>query len=312
MISKKISFDPDQKELIKPILPGLPISLFASVFSPDTYTGINWHWHEAFQYCIVTEGTVDFVIPEHTYAVSTGSGIFINYQQLHMIKAHNEKETSSYICLDVPPSFISYDEHSRIFQRYLKPVMDQPVPAVMILSRHTPGNSSILDSILSIQKLLQSEEALIEIDIRILVMSMWKETWLKLQKHTRSMSHTTFYNNDRLKTIFLYFRQHYSEKISLDDIAAQVSLSRAECSRFFKKQTGSSMFEYLTSYRINKSIDLLRDTDMSIAEIAGAVGFCSQSYFTDCFRKAKKITPKKYKELSARQAKGVLKIDSGC
>ena len=299
MISKKINFDPNQRELIKPILPGLPISLFSSVFSPETYTCINWHWHEAFQYCIVIEGKVDFLIPGQIYTVTAGSGIFINYQQPHMIKAHDEKGTSRYLCLDVPPSFISYDEHSRIFQRYLKPVMNQPVPPVMILSKHAAETSNILSSILTIQKLLQSEEPLIEIDIRIQIMSIWKETFLKLQQRSQAITNASFYSNhDRLKTIFLY------------DVAAQISLSRSECSRFFKKQTGESMFDYLNSYRINKSIDLLRDTDMSIAEIASTVGFCSQSYYTDCFRKFKKITPKKYKELSSRQAKGILSIDS--
>lgn len=60
------------------------------------------------------------------------------------------------------------------------------------------------------------------------------------------------------------------------------------------------LFGYLTSYRINKSVDLIRDTDMSIAQIAAAVGFCSQSYYTDNFRKEKGITPKKFKLLSMR------------
>ena len=114
----------------------------------------------------------------------------------------------------------------------------------------------------------------------------------------------------KIMTLILIFDALDTQKISLDDVAAQISLSRSECSRFFKKQTGESMFDYLNSYRINKSIDLLRDTDMSIAEIASTVGFCSQSYYTDCFRKFKKITPKKYKELSSRQAKGILSIDS--
>lgn len=171
--------------------------------------------------------------------------------------------------------------------------MNQPVPPVMILSKHAAETSNILSSILTIQKLLQSEEPLIEIDIRIQIMSIWKETFLKLQQRSQAITNASFYNNhDRLKTIFLYFREHYGEKISLDDVAAQISLSRSECSRFFKKQTGESMFDYLNSYRINKSIDLLRDTDMSIAEIASTVGFCSQSYYTDCFANLKKSPQK--------------------
>ena len=60
MKSKNILVGEDQEELIKPILPGLPVSIFKTVFSPNTYNFINWHWHQAFQYCYVESGIVDF------------------------------------------------------------------------------------------------------------------------------------------------------------------------------------------------------------------------------------------------------------
>ena len=49
----------------------------------------------------------------------------------------------------------------------------------------------------------------------------------------------------------------------------------------------------------------------SVEEIAAAVGFCNQSYFTDCFRKAQNITPKKYRELTLRKPKDILPLDIG-
>ena len=69
------------------------------------------------------------------------------------------------------------------------------------------------------------------------------------------------------------------------------------------------MFSYLNIMRINKSMDLLRDTDMSIAEIADMVGFCNQSYYSDCFRKIKGITPKKFRVLSLRRPSDILPLD---
>lgn len=307
MKSKNIVIGADNEELIKPILPGLPISIFKTVFSPSTYNFINWHWHQAFQYCYVESGIVDFLTTGHTFTVTAGSGIFINYEQIHMIQAHDDS-LSSYICVDIPPSFISYDTHSRIYLRYLAPIIHNPAPPILRLSKHSEHDAIILKNLLDIQELIQSEKELIELDIRIKVMEIWKYTYLELMKSCKRNDYS-FYDSDRLKTIISFIQSHYSEKISLDDIAKEVSLSRSECSRVFKSLTGQSLFGYLTTYRVNRSVDFIRDTDMSIAQIAAAVGFCSQSYYTDCFRKAKGITPKKFKQLSMRQAKGILSVD---
>ena len=67
MIPKNIRFSDDNQELLKSILPGLPISVFLTSFRQDTYNYVNWHWHAAFQYCLVTEGSVDFLLPNHSY-----------------------------------------------------------------------------------------------------------------------------------------------------------------------------------------------------------------------------------------------------
>lgn len=300
MIAKNVQLSGNKKELVKSVLPGLPISLFSTEFSPRSYNYVNWHWHDAFQYCLVTEGTVDFILPKKSYTITKGDGIFINYQQLHLIRAHDAQSRAAYICLDIPPFFISYDKHSRIYQRYLQPIIDHPDPPAVILSKCSEGPARIMDSILHIQQLLKSGEEFMEIDIRIAAMEIWKLTFRRLKQST-AVSSASYLANDRLKSIISYIHEHFDEKLTLDDIAVQVSLSRSECSRFFKKTAGQSLFEYLNDYRLSKSIDMLRDTDLSIAQIADASGFCNQSYYTDAFRKKIGLTPRRFRELSTRR-----------
>ena len=107
--------------------------------------------------------------------------------------------------------------------------------------------------------------------------------------------------NARLKTILQMIDERYMEKLSLQDFARSVSLSPGECERFFKKGTGASLFQYLMQVRIGKSKELLRNTDGSVAEIAQASGFSSQSYFTVCFKRMENCTPLQYrKKMEAR------------
>ena len=307
MIAKNILFSGDNQELIKPVLPGLPISVFYTSFREDTYNCINWHWHEAFQYCLVTEGAVDFLLPSTSYHVRTGNGIFINTQQVHFTKGR-PGTPSSYLCLDIPPAFIYPDERSRMFHKYIRPVLQHPHPQVLLLSRKQKEEQQLLSAIQRIQTLLKDQEEDMELDIHIRILEIWKLTYHLIKKNGGAAP-VEMNDNNRLKVILQYMHDHYTHKITLDEIASQLNVSRSECCRFFKKATGQSMFSYLNNLRLNKSIDLLKDPSLSLSDIAAAVGFCNQSYYTDCFRKAKNITPRKYRELTLRKPKDVLPLD---
>lgn len=76
-----------------------------------------------------------------------------------------------------------------------------------------------------------------------------------------------------------FIGQNYDSKITLDDIAASGSVCRSKCCRLFNEYVGQSPNAYLTRYRINKSLEMLRETNMSVIEVSLACGFQSPSYF---------------------------------
>ncbi|MEQ6356032.1 AraC family transcriptional regulator [Lysinibacillus sp. M3] len=91
--------------------------------------------------------------------------------------------------------------------------------------------------------------------------------------------------HERAKDMLDYLHTHYQEKISLESLAAHVFLSRAECSRFFKKMIGMTPFTYLLHYRLRKSMELLRDSEQSITTIATTSGFSTVSYYIEKLKK---------------------------
>lgn len=93
-----------------------------------------------------------------------------------------------------------------------------------------------------------------------------------------------------------YIRTHYSEKITLEDMAQRVYFSPAYFSRVFKEEMNESFSVYLNRVRIAKSKTLLLHRDLRLADIAMMVGFEDQSYFTKVFKKMEGITPLRYRE----------------
>ena len=81
---------------------------------------------------------------------------------------------------------------------------------------------------------------------------------------------------------------------NIDIIASTLNISR---SAFFKKMksiTGLAPVDFVKEIRLSKSVELIKTTDMSISEIAFAVGFNDSGYFGKCFKKKFKLSPREY------------------
>ena len=91
-----------------------------------------------------------------------------------------------------------------------------------------------------------------------------------------------------------YIQFNYFHDISIDDIAKAVGVSRSHLYRVFMSNVGQSPIDYLTNYRISEACYLLKNSQLSIAEIAVSVGFFDQFYFSRVFKKNKGVPPSKY------------------
>lgn len=98
-----------------------------------------------------------------------------------------------------------------------------------------------------------------------------------------------------------YIKEHLAEKISLDQAAEQVYLSKSYFCRIIKEELGCTFTEYVNRIRVDRSKSLLRNSGMSIAEIACAVGFDDQSYYTRIFKKQVGVAPGKFREQAVQK-----------
>ena len=71
-------------------------------------------------------------------------------------------------------------------------------------------------------------------------------------------------------------------------------------SHIFRAVTGTNIREYRNELKLTKAKLMLKNTDISIGQIAREVGFESISYFTEVFSKSETISPKEYRELHKR------------
>ena len=148
---------------------------------------------------------------------------------------------------------------------------------------------SILEQILILEKNRAGNRELLENELlhRLVTEILTWQTEIPVKKEDNITS--------KLLEIRGFLDEHFTEKISLDELANQFYISKYHMSREFKKAFGITVGSYVNSQRITKAKELLRFSDQQIEAIARACGIEDNSYFNKVFQKAEGITAREYR-----------------
>lgn len=97
-----------------------------------------------------------------------------------------------------------------------------------------------------------------------------------------------------------YIKDHYAETLTLTQVAKIVSVNPVYLSSSFTKYCGKNFLEYITQYRIAKSKDLLKSSNLQVQEVASQVGYNDIAYFSRIFRRETGWTPSTFRSESRK------------
>lgn len=110
----------------------------------------------------------------------------------------------------------------------------------------------------------------------------------------------THYDDQELPHIIVqvqdYIDHHFTEKITLDILAKEFSVSKYHLARLYKRYTGYSIIDYLITLRITYAKQLLQFTNLTIQSISYSVGIDNISHFINLFKKREDITPLQFRK----------------
>ncbi|MEI6872000.1 MAG: AraC family transcriptional regulator [Verrucomicrobiota bacterium] len=98
----------------------------------------------------------------------------------------------------------------------------------------------------------------------------------------------------QLDKAIVYIREHFRDKISIEDLATQVNISSRQLHRKFVEAFGLSPQAFILKLKIQAACDALQQESALISDVARAVGFCDQSAFTQAFHRHIGITPRQF------------------
>lgn len=97
-----------------------------------------------------------------------------------------------------------------------------------------------------------------------------------------------------------YIEKNYVKNINLDVLAADLFYSPNYLNRVFKQETGETIFDYATHYRIEKAKNMLSDPKVKFYEVTEILGYSNPAYFSYVFKKFTGLSPKEYRERNVK------------
>ena len=215
-----------------------------------------------------------------------------------------EKET----CLDIFPTEAEF-EYYLIFYKATIPSTGRR-EILHLIERYNPFQlqyslaplyaAVLFDKVDTMLKEWQSSRTLEKFHVKTLFYQFVYELLWQLEHQQIGMKRP-----DLAAQVVRYIQEHYHEPVTRESIAQIFHYSVPYVSRQFRQETGISMIDYVIKERVNKAMEYLQKTDMTVQEASASVGYDDVSYFTRIFKKHTGMTPKQFKDQDKAKKAGL-------
>lgn len=252
-----------------------------------------WHWHPEVELTLILSGEIEYQVDDNTYILSAGDGVFCNSNSLHSGHMHEGKDCT-YLSITFHPRFLYGYENSILQTKYVNHITGNELWSSLLLTPSVSWHKKMIDDMRTIYKLYQESPSDLELQIHMLLLNIWHKVYQHFSTQPDNEQKPK-QHLQRLRDILSFIEEHYNQELSLEDVAKKANICKSECCRFFKRQMGMTIFDYILYLRIQNSLPLLKEKD-SITEVASLVGFSSPSYYSQIFKRYMKCTPMEYKK----------------
>lgn len=241
------------------------------------------HMHPFTELFYVVNGKGSFKVEDAEFAVSEDDLVIVNSNVTHT-ESSRDSNPLEYIVLGIDGLSITVDDNKSNINEsdlYSKHNYRKYKKEILLYI------NNIIDEV---QRKGEHYEAICQNLLEILILNVLRRT-----KSNLVLTSTKNINKE-CAYIKKYIDAHFASDITLDSLASVVYMNKYYLLREFKKYIGKSPIDYLIDKRISVSKILLETTDYTMEQISDIVGFNSQSYFNQIFKKKLGITPSQYKK----------------
>lgn len=248
------------------------------------------HWHDELEIIYIKHGQLHVCIEGQDYTGLEGSVFMVNPRELHFMGS--EDMSVAYYTLLFPLEFISFQTMDDLESSLLMPLRSGQLQLVHEISDQPFSEElcRLLDEVIK----LNCEDASIhcQIETRLLLLKALS----LLVDHDYLLTPPISGSHANIqRELLAYIQKHYTEKLTLAELAVQFHLSEKYISRYFKEHFRLTFSNYTNYLRLTNAKHLLETTELPVTEVALQSGFPNVSYFIRVFKDKYGSSPLKYR-----------------
>jgi AraC-like DNA-binding protein len=248
---------------------------YLRIFEEDNLS-FPLHLHNHTEFVYVVEGSTQISINEKVENLQQGDMAVIFPNDIHSYYSESYSKCRIFI---FSPEIISGYFGKRVNKTLENPFFSK---------------SMLCDSTIHLINLLFEEST--NTNNKYVIKGLLYSIFGKLTNSFVFKSNEHIYNNT-IQSLLSYIGNHFNENITLDILAKHLGFSKFYISRLFKHKIGYTLNDYVNSLRINRAEDLLRETDLTMVNIALECGFESCRNFNRVFKGFNGNTPSEYRNM---------------
>lgn len=263
-----------------------PVSVYEHVFGVEDEILAPLHFHPEMEILVAKKGTLTLRFEERACEIREGEGIFVGGSKLHAIYGKKGEE-KAFTAVVFSAKWLAA-EGERIYAKYIEPIQRGEIilPECM--------EEKQVKMIERMAVAMKKQEYGYEMAVKAEILNIFSQMLVHASKTTEIKPHS--YRYDGVKLAIAYMETHYMEEITLRQLADVAGWNREYFCRVFSEMAGETAFTYLNRFRIQKSMEYLKNTNKSIQEISELTGFRSVSYYSKTFFRFQGILPSKIRK----------------
>ena len=257
------------------------------------------HWHEEMEWIYFQKGDFPVWINTKEYQVHAPAFMCIHPEELHALILEKDGIESAVV---FPLDILCFERYDAAEAKVLGPLAEGKLRMPVLCQSGDAAFEELSACYKEIEQMLRQmkkQKNMLYLNIKAKMLELiavaYKHDLLTRQvREGREEAGTV----ENLKKVLQYIGEHYSSPIRLSELAELVNMNEQYFCRYFKKNIGKTITEYINVIRVEKAATALAETEDKIIDIASACGFDNIGYFIRRFKKEKDMTPSEYRKKS--------------
>lgn len=250
------------------------------------YFEFKWHYHPEYELTLIKNGKGKRIIGDSHRSFTQYDLVLLGPDLPHTWFSDYGEEACEAVVIQFTESFL---------QHFIKLKEFNSLNKLLIKSKqgiYFECNDSLLQKIIE----LPGQQGIFRVSGLLNILQILADQDIQLlssKEYTNSKNTKTF---KRINTVCQFIQNHYHEKLTIEQAAKMVFLTKSAFCKFFIRAMKTSFSDYVNEIRISHSCRMLTASDKTVREIALDCGFDSLTYFNRVFQKKMAMTPSQFRK----------------